>query len=396
MVRGGSSIGPLVRGFRDPKLAVLLGWVAVLLATQAWLTIDEGVRVEFATDAGVYRGMAEAAPGLPEGPIREQHAERWVVHWLVGSLADATGLELETTYRVVGLTVLAGFTLLLQLVLLQLRLSAPLHAACLGLVLASAYPFRYWLAAPGMIADAVFGLGLVLALLGLVRSRLAVVVLGLAVATVGRQTAVPAALALAVVVALPRTSFVFGRAARLGGAATVALVPLAIYAVVKAVAHGFSVADLPPLDELTILADGPRQLVSHVGRLGLGLAFPLFALVACAGLWAREAIGPLVLGAAIVAQPLVLTSSWIDFNEPRLAGLAAPALAVAAAVLLEQVRVGAGVATVVCAALFLGSLHHLYSNVGLGRPLWVAFVALAALATAGGLALARRSQPGRS
>jgi hypothetical protein len=366
MVRGGSSIGPLVRGFRDPKLAVLVGWVALLLATQAWLTIDEGVRVEFATDAGVYRGMAEAAPGLPEGPVREQHAERWVVHWLVGSLADATGLELETTYRVVGL------------------------------VLASAYPFRYWLAAPGMIADAVFGLGLVVALLGLVRSRLALVVLGLAVATVGRQTAVPAALALAVVVALPRTSFLFGRAARLGGAAAVALVPLGTYAVVKAVAHGFSVADLPPLDELTILADGPRQLVSLVGRLGLGLAFPLVALVACAGLWAREALAPLVLGAAIVAQPLLLTSSWIDLNEPRLAGLAAPALAVAAAVLLEQVRLRAGVGAVVCAALFLGSLHHLYSSVGLGRPLWVAFVVLAALATAGGLALARRPRPGRS
>lgn len=390
MVRGGSSIGPFVRGFRDPRLAVLLGWIAVLLATQAWPGIDEGVRVEFATDAGVYREMAEAAPGLPEGPVREQHAERWVVHWLVGSAADATGLELETTYRVAGLAVLAAFALVLQLVFLQLRLAPALHALCLGLVLASAYPFRYWLAAPGMVADAVFGLGLVVALLGLARSRLALVVLGLALATVGRQTAVPAALALAAVLALPRTSFLFGRSARLGGAAAVALVPLGIYAGIKAVAHGFSVADLPPLDELTILADGPRQLASHAGRLGLGLAFPLAALVACSGLWAREALGPLVLGAAIVAQPLVLTASWIDANEPRLAGLAVPALAVAAAVLLEQVRVGAAVGCACCAALFLGSLHHHYSNVGLGRPVWVAFVALAALATAGGLVLARR------
>lgn len=386
-----------MRGFRDPRLAVLFGWIAVLLATQAWPGIDEGVRVEFATDAGVYREMAEAAPGLPEGPVREQHAERWVVHWLVGSLADATGLELETTYRVGGLVVLACFALLLQLVLLQLRLSPALHALSLGLVLASAYPFRYWLAAPGMIADAVFGLGLVVTLLGLVRGRLALVVLGLAVATVGRQTAVPAALALAVVLALPRTSFLFGRGARLGGAAAAALLPLGIYAAVKTVAHGFSVADLPPLDELTILADGPRQLASHVGRLGLGLAFPLAALAACLGLRAREAVAPLVLGAAIVAQPFVLTSSWIDFNEPRLAGLAVPALGVAAAVLLEQVRIGTGVGLAACAALFLGSLHHLYSNVGLvGRPVWVAFVALAAVTTAGALVLARRPEPGRS
>ena len=382
----------MVRRRLSPRAAVFLGWVALLLATQAWPGIDRGIEAEFATDAGAYRSMAAAAPGLPDGPIREQHAERWVVQWLVGTLADVTGMGLETAYRVSSLAVVAGFLVVLQLVLLRLRLSVALHAVCLGLVLASPYPFRYWLAAPGMIGDAVFGLGLVLALLGLVRGSFRLVLLGLVVGTLARQTALPVALALALLLALPRTSFLTGRRARLLGAAAVALVPLALYGLVRSVAESFSVADVPSLGELTILADAPGQFAGHLGRLLLGAAFPLAALAACSGLRARAALSPLVAGAAVFVQPLLLSASWLISNEPRLAGLAVPALAVGAAALLGgRARLGSANAAVVCAALFLGSLHHLYSNVGLGRPVWVAFAGLAALLTAGGLWTARPS-----
>ena len=378
-----------MRGALNPRLAILLVWAAALLATQAWPGIDEGIRVEFATDASVYVPMADASPGLPNGPIREQHAERWVVHWLVGAAAAATGVELETAYRVASVAAVAGVVALLHLILAGLRLPPAAYAICLGVALASPYPFRYWLAAPGMVADAVFGLGLAAALFGLVRSRLWLVVLGLAVATAARQTAVPAALALAVLLSVRPLPSVTGRAARLGGAAMVAAVPLVVYAAVKAVASRFSVSDLPPLDELTVIADGPRQIASHVGRIVLGILFPLAALAACATRRVGDALGPLLLAAAIVAQPVLLTADWVDFNEPRLAGLAVPALTVALALLIRPIRIGAATAGVVCVALLGGSFHHHYSRIDVGRSGWVALTALAAIVTTVALVAAR-------
>ena len=91
-----------------------------------------------------------------------------------------------------------------------------------------------------MVADAVFGLGLVAALLGLVRARLWLVILGLAVATAARQTAIPVALVLAILLAVRPLHASPRRAARFGGAAAVALVPLAVYAAVSGVGGGAS------------------------------------------------------------------------------------------------------------------------------------------------------------
>ena len=379
-----------MRGSRSAYLGILAVWVVALLLTQAWPGIDEGVRVEFATDAGVYREMAAAAPGLPEGPVREQHAERWVVHWVVGTAADATGLDLEKTYRLASVGTVAGVVLLLHLLLARTGLSVSAYALCLGTALASAYPFRYWLAAPGMVADAMFGLGLAVVLLGLRRRRSWLILAGMVTATLARQTAVPAALALAVVLALPATSFLSIRHERLAAAAAVALAPLAVFGLVRWVAQGFAVADLPPFRELTILADTPSQVADHAARLALAIAFPVAALAACLGLRRREVVAPLVLGAAIVAQPFVLTSSWIDANEPRLAGLAVPALVVAAAHLVERLTIRTGAAAVMCVALFLGSLHHHYSRVDVGRYGWLTLVAIAAAAIVAGLGVTRR------
>jgi hypothetical protein len=378
-----------VRGPRSAYLAILAAWVVALLITQAWPGIDEGVRVEFATDAGVYREMATAAPGLPEGPVRDQHAQRWVVHWGVGSAAHAAGLDLETTYRIASLAVAAAVALLLHVLLAGIGLSAAAHAVCLGIALAGAYPFRYWLAAPGMVSDAVFGLGLAIVLLGLQRRRTSWIVTGLVVGTVARQTALPAALALAAVLLVPATSFLASRRDRLAAAAAVALAPLAVFVAVRWVARGFSVADLPPLEDLTILADSPRELGEHLGRLVLGIAFPFAALATCFGLFARDLVAPLALSAAIVAQPLVLSFSWIDANEPRLAALAVPALAVAAAQSIERITIAPGVGAAVCVALLLGSFHHRYSAVDIGRSGWVALAGLATLVTFAGLGFSR-------
>ena len=76
---------------------------------------------------------------------------------------------------------------------------------------------------------------------------------------------------------------------------------------------------------------GAHDLADHLGRIALGILVPA-ALVL--GGWLRTGgrvpRGALLLAAAVVAQTLVLGPTSNGDNEPRLAGLAVPALAVAA------------------------------------------------------------------
>ena len=86
-----------------------------------------------------------------------------------------------------------------------------------------------------------------------------------------------------------------------------------------------------------------------------------------------------MLAAAVVAQTLVLGPTSNGDNEPRLAGLAVPALAVAAGSLLGRTRLGRGETAVLAIAVLAGGLHHRYTHAGLDRPWqWVALEVAAA------------------
>src|SRR4051812_10928825 len=169
-------------------------WAGVVLATQAWPSWSTGVRERFAGDVVAYEQIARAAPGLPSGPVSQQYAERFPVHWAVGMIADLTGVELHTVYRVIGLTLLAALVVAMALVLRRLEVGRSTRIVLIGLVVVSAYPVRLLLAAPGMLADTLFLVGLAVALWGLVAERDDVLVAGLLVAVLGRQTAVPVAI----------------------------------------------------------------------------------------------------------------------------------------------------------------------------------------------------------
>ena len=138
-----------------------------------------------------YERIARAAPSFPDQHVLRPFAERFPVHWLIGSLADGLGLSLHGLYRVADLLVLALLVWTVHLVLLRLRLDPRAHTIALGAVAVSAYPVHYLLAAPGMLSDGIFCLGLAVALLGFAAGRFELVLGGLALATIGRQTAVP-------------------------------------------------------------------------------------------------------------------------------------------------------------------------------------------------------------
>jgi hypothetical protein len=361
---------------RVVRTGVVLSWVGFVLATQRWLSWSDGIRLGFATDVRSYTAIARAAPSLPDRDLPPQHAERFPAHWLVGVLGDATGIGLHPLYRVLSLACLAAAVAAVAAALSALELPPKPFAVAVGVLVASAFPVHYLLAAPGMLSDAVFLLGISLVLLGFVRGAFPLVLAGLVVAVLGRQTAVPVAVAAAVWVAGAPA----WRRRRLL-AATTLVVPLAVYGLVHATADRFAFAQ-EGLTTWTVLGTrSPVDLLEHGVRTALGICVPAAIVL---GAWWRTRRPPprgaLLVAAVVVAQPLLLSPAWASHNEPRLAALAAPALALAAGALLAQARLTGRETAILCGAVALASLHRLFTHVGVSRaPVWVALTLVAAL-----------------
>lgn len=379
------------RGATSAQVGVLAVWAGFIALVQRWPSWGEGVRVQFAADMDVYEVIARAAPGLPETDILRAYAQRFAPHWLVGTLSDLTGVPLHTMYRIAAILCVGLILVAVHFALAELGLDVHAYALALGAVAATAYPVHYLLAAPGMLSDGIFVLGLSILLLGLVRRSPWSAAVGLGVATLGRQSAIPVALAVAAFVAFHPA----WRPLRRQAVAACLLVPAALYLALHVLSDPFSRPRPAGIDDLTVIGylTGVRPFADHVGRIALGIAVPM-ALVVGAWLRTRRPVpwGPLLVAAAVAGQPLLLGPLANSSNEPRLAGLAAPALAVAAGFLLQ----GAGLRraeTLVCAAaIAAASLHHRYTISGFdSNVVWGTITLISALVVVSVLALGRQA-----
>jgi hypothetical protein len=348
----------------DPRTAVLGLWLVFTLSVQRWPSWVEGIRVQFAADTRSYEEIARAAPSLPATHILRPFAERFPTHWSVGVISDLTGVPLHLVYRIASVVCVVLVIAVVHLALVRVGLDVRSHAVALGALAASAYPVHYLLAAPGMLSDGVFILGLSVALLGFTRERFPVAVAGLMLATIGRQTAVPVGAAASIWVFLIRD----WRATRWQRAGLCVLIPAAIYAALHFVADPFASPGVGGLHDVSVLGflTGVRPIAEHLGRVALGLAVPT-ALVL--GAWQRSRMrllcGPVLVAAAVALQPVVLGPASNGSNEPRLAGLAAPALVVAASTFLRKTALGLRETAVLVAAVAAAGVHHRYTHAGL-------------------------------
>jgi len=353
----------VLRGL-DPRTGALALWLLFTLSVQRWPSWGEGIRVQFASDARSYEEIARAAPSFPATRMLRPFAERFPTHWSVGMISDLTDVPLHVVYRIASVLCFLVVIAVVHLALVRFGLDVRGHAVSLGALAASAYPVHYLLAAPGMLSDGVFILGLSVALLGFTHERFPVALAGLVIATVGRQTAVPVGVAAAVWVFLVRD----WRATRWQRAAVCILIPAAIYATLHFVANPFATSGVGGLHEISVIGflTGIRPIAEHLGRVVLGLAVPS-ALVL--GAWRRSSgrllCGPVLVAAAVALQPVVLGPASNGSNEPRLAGLAAPALAVAAGTFLRKTALGPRETAVLLAAIAVAGLHHRYTHAGL-------------------------------
>ena len=170
---------------------------------------------------------------------------------------------------------------------------------------------------PGNGVRRVFLAGLASTLLGFVRGRFALVLVGLVVATLGRQTAVPSPSRRALGPVAPAW-----RSRRIAAAAATVLAPVATYLFCGpwATASPRRTSGSRGITVLGFLAS-PSLFAEHVARIVLGIAVPAALVV---GLWLRtrgtchaaRCSSPRHRRAAVPARPVLAGD-----NEPRLAAL---------------------------------------------------------------------------
>jgi hypothetical protein len=388
------AVAELARRHRLASLLSVSACGALTLAFQRWWSWEGAIRARFASDMSAYEAIARSAPSFPADHfILRPFAERFPVHWLIGSLAQGLDLSLHGLYRVFDLVVLGLLLWTVHLALARMRLDPSAHTVAIGTLAFSAYPVHYLLAAPGMLSDGVFCLGLSVTLLGFAGGRFELVLGGLLVGMLGRQTMVGVAIAAALWTALTPA----WRARRWPYTTAAVMLPVGLWLVLHFVADSFAQAELGGIHDLTVLGflTKPGALAGHVGRAAIGVLLPC-ALIAGAWLRARDESepaseaaseagtgiprGPLLVAAAVIVQPLLLGPTSAGHNETRLAALAVPALAVAGGALMGMTRLGRGETAVLAAAILAGGLHHRYTHAGLDRPWqWVALEAAAAV-----------------
>lgn len=370
-------------------VAIVTGLLGFIAATNNWMSFQAGLIYARANDERAYLVIAKAFPGLPDERIADQHAQRWPVHWFVGGVADVSGVSPEIAYRYVAIGLAFAVLLVLAAVLRQLGASTATAVVALGVVAMNPYSLRYYGLAPGYLSDLAFDLGLAVALLGLVRRRLALVLLGLLLGSLARQTMLPVVPVVALWVALAPEWRERGRRARNVAVAAAVAVPVVTYVVVNAVAEDFSHPGVP-FTRLTIIeaigdlpdtASGLANHFAHTANAPLAIAALLIATLTLARVrelpslfWGSLAIGLVIVAQAAALNPDPINNNFWSTNEPRLVAMALVPLAVAfaaarGAVERERARpLASAPATValIVTLLALFSLHHTYTVVSTG------------------------------
>jgi hypothetical protein len=378
---------PSARGCAGIAAALL----AVVAATNRWVSWAEGFRLLNPLDERSYIAIARAAPHLPKRKLPQEHAQRFVFHYLIGLIAHGVGLAPEKLYLVAAVLVMLVLVGLMALVLRQLEIGTSAFAICLAVFVLNTYSLRYYLLAPGEIADLLFEVGLVVSLLGLLRARYPLVLLGVVVATLARQTEVPVALVTAAWVYAGPGWTAAPQRDRLLRAGLVLAITAAIYIAEVAISAPFGRASTPDFTHWFLISDveslptGAGALGQHFLRSvnGLLAVAALFAVAVWAGRRGRATtpggaaglasplLWTLAVAAAIIIQPLAFSAQYAAHNETRLAilGLAPCVVALGYVLkpLLERRPLSSRTTWVLLVILAVDSLHHIYTTIGTDR-----------------------------
>jgi hypothetical protein len=368
---------------RNLTLLLWVGIAVVLLLPSRW-TGNDTIH-PWGEDVVSYEQIAAAAPDLPDTEIASAYSDRFVPHYAVGLLSDASDLGLHAAYRIVALLCIAATLLVAERIFRALRPPWWIYALGLASFALAPYAVRESILGPGGYQDLVFVLGAGISLLGLLRVRFSIVLLGALLALSGRQTALLFAAAAACWILLaPDWKQALAQRTRLIQAGGLLLGVGVAYFAIRQITASFSDPFAPdsPADTIIFGPPGLTDLAGHLARCADPILIPGTALVtvllilAAAGLRPRDLPAQLwlclLLSASIVVQPVVIDPDFPGFssNEQRLAALGLlPLCAALAIALIEADRrrllavtppmLGAGLAL-----LAVASLHHIFTVVG--------------------------------
>lgn len=167
-------------------------WPALLLLAFLFLTgyhlgFYDAIKLVDANDVYSYLKISSAAPSLPSEPVPFHFAQRFIPHYLVGYAAAAMGIRLETSYFIFNIILVAFIFTLSARLLFRRGKPYGLTLLAFALMALSPYAFRLNLLVPGMLADMVYSLGLVLCLTGLAEKKMYLLFFGAVLAATGKQ-----------------------------------------------------------------------------------------------------------------------------------------------------------------------------------------------------------------
>src|SRR5262245_58094854 len=352
-------------------------WLAAVWATTHWYSWQRTIDLLFGSDVVEYERVARAAPGFTDEPLPSQHADRFVPHYLVGLISDALRINDRIVYYVLAFVLLGMIVFLVDRMIAPLGLRRLEYAVAIGALIGNPYIFRFLAICPGRLADSVFIIGGLVALLGLLRGHSWLLVGGLAAATCGRSEAVFPLAALAPIgILLSQDWRLKTRRVRITSAVLALGVPLVVYGLLRLADHPFSGRHHPKFVGLTIfgtlrrLPERGGRFGLHVARIIVGIAGAVAILVGALAarrlgrysalpfaFWAGLAGGIVVSGEAFVLNP-----KWINGSEPLLSALGAAFFTVAAAATLASLDTGRWRLQVTGGLFALGALAVLSLN----------------------------------
>jgi hypothetical protein len=365
------------------RLLAAGAWLAAVWATTHWYSWQRTIDLLFGSDVVEYERVARAAPGFTDIPLPSQHADRFVPHYLIGLLSDGLSVGDRRVYYAVAFILLGLIVFLFDRMVAPLGLRRLEYAVVIGALVGNPYLFRFLAICPGRLADSVFIIGGLVALLGLLRGNTWLLVGGLAAATCGRSEAVfPLAVLAPFGVILSAEWRAKATRVRVASAVLALGVPVAVYGLLRLADHTFSIRDHPKFFGLTIfgtfrdLPESGGRFGLHIARIIVGIAGALAVLL---GALAARRLGQyaalsftfwsgLAGGIAVSGEAFVLNPKWINGSEPLLSALGAAFFAVAAAAALSSLDVGRWRLQITGGLIALGalavlSLNHRYAAI---------------------------------
>lgn len=168
-------------------LPVILLIIGFLYLTRYQLSFVDAIDWVHATDVYSYLVISSSAPNFPAENIPFHFSQRWIPHYLVGYLASFFGIDLEVTYSLVNIVFIIFMLRLMWGIVFQVAPDKAIGGVIFLFLALSVFSFRLYVFVPGLFADLVYVLGLLIAINGCILKRFGFIVLGMLVATIGKQ-----------------------------------------------------------------------------------------------------------------------------------------------------------------------------------------------------------------